>query len=233
MSMGSETPVTEDHAREMADPHCLSGEAASELLRGAPWRRFAVMGDSYAEGVGDPSLGYADVAWPQRVADALRSVQPQLEYLNTGQRGLRAAQVRQTQLDRVLAFEPDLVNVACGGNDLLCRTPDLDAAQAEMEAIYLALRGQGAHIFACTVVNVFDAFPELAGFRDLVAALNDRIRTVAERHGATLVEMWDHPVRASSTLLSSDGMHFAMHGHAVLAAEIIRGLAGSLARISG
>jgi len=226
---GPDVSNSQDRDRESADPYCLSGEAATDLLRSAPWRRFAVMGDSFAAGVGGPSTGYADVAWPDRVANALRSVQPELELLNTGQTGQRTRQVRQSQLDRVLAFEPDLVNVASGGNDLFAPEPDLDAVEAELEMVYSALREVGAHVFAFTVTNVFDAFPALAAFKARVAALNERTRAVAARHGATLVEMWDHPVRLSPTLMSSDGVHFSMQGHAVLAAEIVRGLARSLA----
>ncbi|GAA2117197.1 hypothetical protein GCM10009759_63380 [Kitasatospora saccharophila] len=219
--------MTNDRSIEEADPYCLSDEAAGRLLSGTGWRRFAVMGDSFAAGVGGPCAGYADVSWPERVATALRGGAPDLAYLNTGVVGLRTREVRETQLERVLEFRPDLVNVAAGGNDLFSPSPDLDAAEENLEAVYAALTGQGAHVFAFTVCDVFEAFPEFAELRLLVSRLNDRIRAVAARHGATLVEMWDHPVRTSPTLMSADGMHFSMEGHAVLAGEIIRALAES------
>ncbi|MFI8183669.1 SGNH/GDSL hydrolase family protein [Actinacidiphila glaucinigra] len=216
-------------AKEGADRHCLPADEAAELLRPAPWQRFAVMGDSFAEGVGGPCPGYADVPWPERVAGALRATRPGLEYLNTGETGLRTAQVRRTQLERVLAFRPDLVNVASGGNDLFVPEPDLDAVEADLDAVYRALREQKAHIFAFTVADIFDAFPELVEFRARITALNERIRAVAGRYDATVVEMERHPVRNEPTLMSGDGIHFSMHGHAVLASEIIRNLAQDIA----
>jgi lysophospholipase L1-like esterase len=217
--------MTQDRAQESTDPHCLSDDEAANLLRGAPWRRFAVMGDSFAEGVGGPCPGYADVQWAERVAEALRSSQPDLAYLNTGKMGLRTADVLKTQLDEVQAFRPDLVNVAAGGNDLFVPEPDLDGVEADLDTIYSALRAEGAHFFTFTVANVFDKYPELSEFKSRIDALNGRIRAVAARHGATLVEMWDHPVRLSPTLMSSDGVHFSMQGHAVLASEVVKALA--------
>ncbi|MFC7511752.1 hypothetical protein ACFQV4_19975 [Streptomyces thermocarboxydus] len=84
--------------------------------------------------------------------------------------------------------------------------------------------GAGADIFAFTVTNVFESVPELAVFSDRTAALNDRIRAVARRHDAVLIEMWHHPVRLRPNLMSADGIHFAMEGHAALAAEIVKAL---------
>jgi hypothetical protein len=39
---------------EAADPHCPGAGEGARLLQNAPWRRFAVIGDSLPEGLGDP-----------------------------------------------------------------------------------------------------------------------------------------------------------------------------------
>jgi lysophospholipase L1-like esterase len=225
--------MTEDLRLETADSLCVSPDEAARLLRDAPWRRLAVMGDSFAKGLGGPSPGYATKPWPERVATALGAGHPDFAYLNTGVEGLRTAEVRAGQLERVLAFKPDLVNVAAGGNDLFDPEPDLDAVEAELDAIYAALREQGADVFAFTVTNVFDVIPGLAPFLEPMAALNERIRAVATRHGAVLVEMWEHPVRLSPNLMSADGIHFAMKGHAALATQIVRTLADRVVDVAG
>ncbi|WP_340379376.1 SGNH/GDSL hydrolase family protein [Streptomyces sp. SS7] len=216
--------TTHDLRSEADDPLALSHDESVRLLRGAPWQRLAVMGDSFAAGLGDPSPGYASVPWPERVAAALGAGKPDFGYLNTGVKGKRAAAVRAEQLERILAFAPDLVNVAAGGNDLFDAEPDLDGVEADLDAMYGALRAQGADVFAFTVTNVFESVPELAVFSDRTAALNDRIRAVARRHDAVLIEMWHHPVRLRPSLMSGDGIHFAMEGHAALAAEIVKAL---------
>ncbi|WNI17997.1 SGNH/GDSL hydrolase family protein [Actinacidiphila sp. ITFR-21] len=223
--------MTEDLSREAADPLCLPHEEAVRLLRDAPWRRFAAMGDSFAAGLGGPSRGYANTPWPQRIASVLGAGRPEFQYLNTGVMGKRAGEARAEQLEQVMAFKPDLVNVAAGGNDLFDPQPDLDAVEADLDAVYAAVRSQGADVFAFTVANVFDTVPGLAEFGERVAALNERIRAVAERHDAMLVEMWDHPVRKRPELMSGDGIHFAMEGHAALAAEIVKTLSERLSKL--
>ena len=66
---------------EAADPYCLRPGEAATLLAGHPWRRFAVLGDSIAEGVGDPVPGYEHLGWADRVAAALRQHRPDLAVL--------------------------------------------------------------------------------------------------------------------------------------------------------
>src|SRR6476619_6127152 len=99
---------------EAADPYCLRDGEARALLSGHPWRRFVVVGDSIAEGVGDPLPGYTDLGWADRVAAELAAVQPELACLNLGRRNLRTAQVLAEQVGPAVAFGPDLALVACG-----------------------------------------------------------------------------------------------------------------------
>jgi lysophospholipase L1-like esterase len=104
---------------EAADPFCLRTGEAARLVAGHPWRRFAVLGDSIAAGLGDPSEGYPEQPWCDRIAAELARSRPGLAYLNLGASNSTAAKVRERQLDVALAFSPDLALVACGGYDLL------------------------------------------------------------------------------------------------------------------
>jgi lysophospholipase L1-like esterase len=212
---------------EVLGEHCLSAHDAGEYLRGAPWRRFAVMGDSMAAGIGGPSTGYADVPWPERVVRALRHSRPDVAYLNTGAVNLRTADILRTQLQPVLEFEPDLVTIVAGSNDAFSRSSDLDVVQTSLDETCGTFTERGAHLLLFTVTNVFDKSEKLAPFGERIADLNDRIRTLAAKHEATLIEMWDHPIRHAPELMSADGIHFSMMGQAVLASEIVRGLATS------
>lgn len=214
---------------EVIGPYCLSAGEAGECLRGAPWRRFAVMGDSMAAGLGGPSAGYADVPWPERVVEALRYSGRDVAYLNTGQANLRTADILRTQLQPVLDFRPDLVTIVAGSNDAFSRSSDLDEVQDSLDATCGVFAERGAHLLLFTVTNVFDKSERLAPHGTRIADLNDRIRALAGKHAATLIEMWDHPVRHAPDLISADGIHFSMMGHAVLASEIVRGLATTAA----
>src|SRR6185369_7957676 len=92
------------HDVETVDPWCLRDREAATLLAGHPWRRFAVLGDSVAEGLTEPVAGYHPLPFADRVRVELARSRPDLAYLNLGRRNLRAAEVRATQLAPALAF---------------------------------------------------------------------------------------------------------------------------------
>lgn len=220
--------------RESADPDVLSPARATRLLGGAPWRRLAVVGDSIAEGVREQAPGYGPDGWADRLAAALRRHRPDLEYLNLGRRGLRAAEVRTEQLDRALRFRPDLAVVVCGGNDLLSERFDGDAVQAEIDAIVAALAATRADVVTFTMFDItraLDMPPEFgAQLKERLDDLHERWREVSRRHGTLLVDFARHPASADPGIYSKDFQHANTRGHAIVASEAIRRLGELLAR---
>lgn len=220
---------------EATDPHCLAEGESGALLRGAPWRRFAVLGDSLAEGLGDPLPGYRTASWADRTAEALHAAAPGLEYLNLGVRGLTTAQVRAGQTERAAAFAPDLVAVVCGGNDLLLPGFSPDAVAAEMDLLFGSLAVPGTTVFTFSLLNVTAAVPELRGgpLEDGLAVLGDIVRRAAKRHGALVVEMYGHPAAGDRDLYSADLVHASARGHAVIAAAVLRELGAAVPEARG
>jgi lysophospholipase L1-like esterase len=227
--------VTErSYPREAADPYCLGEGEAARLLAGHRWRRFVVLGDSIAAGVGESLPGYADQPWCDRIAAALRERQPGLEYLNLGIENTRAAQVRAAQLPAALGFAPDLALVSCGGWDLLQPGYDPAAVTEQIRAIVSALAPPGVTV---VTVGLFDGscspvVPKAFGKR-LQARLQEFARStreVADDLGAVHIDLTWHPAAKDADLYSSDGRHGSMRGHAIAAAEVIRALGAELAR---
>lgn len=225
------------YPNELADPDVLGGHEEHALLHGAPWRRFAVLGDSVASGVGERVDGYLALTWAERVARGLRRHHPGLAYRNLGVRDLRAQAVRETQLAPALAFAPDLAAVIAGGNDLLSRRFDPDAVAREVEAIVAPLRDAGAEVFMFTLLDITLAIdvPEPYGTRlsERLAALNDATAVVAARQQALVVSGAGHPRAADPSLYSSDLMHLNLRGQAVIGSETIRTLSRVLAEPLG
>jgi lysophospholipase L1-like esterase len=215
-------------AAEVSDPFCLSPVTAAALLADAPWRRFAVIGDSLSAGTGDPSPGYADLGWSDRVADILRRVRPDLAYLNLAEIGATTARTRATQVDRMVEFGPDLVHVPCGANDLFRPAPDFAAVEHGLRRVFELAASTGAQLTTFTLGKAF-VVPGFPDWATRVRKVNAITRALAAEHDAVLVDMWDHPVNSRPDLLSSDLIHFATSGQAVLAAELVKGLAGLLA----
>jgi lysophospholipase L1-like esterase len=157
-----------------------------------------------------------------RVAAALRRAHPDLVYLNTGRTAATIDTVRTTQLRTVLDFQPDLVHITCGGNDLFLPDTGLDAVETNLDDLFGAVRACGARLSTLTLA---DAYPDrLREYRPRFAAFAGIVRRVAARHDAVLTELWDHPARLRPNWLSADRIHLTMAGHAVVAAEVIRAL---------
>jgi len=219
--------TADPYAAETADPYTIDAAEAASLLAGVKWRRFAAVGDSLAQGVGDPSPGYRDVCWADRVAQALRAVQPQLSYLNTGQRGAVTSEVIEGQLQAALDFGPDLCVVVSGGNDLLA--PDFSAKvlHDQLEALFRPLRQAGADVFTYALQDITTAYPELTavGLHTGLKKLNEVVRRTAAEYGVSVIEMWGHPAQSAKDVYSADLMHASRRGHAIIAAATVQHLA--------
>jgi lysophospholipase L1-like esterase len=219
---------------EAVDPHCLRAGEAETLLRGHPWRRFAVVGDSIAEGVADTVPGYSPMPYADRVAAELTRVNPELKYLNLGKRGLRAHEVREGQLAAALAFGPDLALVACGANDALRPGYEAraDAVDAEFAAIIKALRECGALVITVSIF-VRPHYPSLPAWlrpsgTERMAMLGARTTAVAAAAGTVHVDLARHPIAAAMDSTSADGLHGNARAQTVAATETIRALGGML-----
>jgi lysophospholipase L1-like esterase len=215
------------------EPEVLPFVSQVALLRGAPWRRVAVLGDSIAEGVREPREGYLDLSWIDRIAEPLRAVAPGLSLMNLGLRDLLAAEVRERQLPAALGFRPDLAIVAAGGNDALRRSFSPADVARELGRIVGPLRGAGADVLMIELMDIVASGlvpPEYASSLDeRMLALAEVTRTVAGRHGAMLVEMRDHPASADPDVYSSDRLHLNALGHAIVGTEAVRVLSDALA----
>ncbi|MFD0363513.1 SGNH/GDSL hydrolase family protein [Nocardia sp. GCM10030253] len=214
---------------EETDPYCLLPLDAAALLFDAPWRRFAVIGDSLSAGMGDPSPGYATMGWADRVADTLRRVHPDLAYLNTAQPGATTAQALQHQTAHIRAFAPDLLHVPSGANDIARRTPDFEDIEETLRDVYRLAADTGAQLLTFTLGKAY-VVPVFPDWDERVRTLNDITRRLAAEYHALVVDMWDHPINHRANLLSADGIHFSASGQAVMAAEVVKQLAHHLGK---
>jgi lysophospholipase L1-like esterase len=220
---------------ELADPDCLTDGEAAALLAGHPWRRFAVLGDSVANGPIFEVPGFCPLRWTDRVAAELRAEAPDLQYLNLGVSGLLTHEVRSSQLTEALAFAPDLALVLCGGNDAFRRTYTEERARqvaAELAEILQPLADQGAQLATICIFDVSysPAVPEAfrAGLRERLARLAEHARATAERFDCVHVDLARHRRAGDPTLYSPDGRHGNSRSDAIAAAELIRALGARL-----
>jgi lysophospholipase L1-like esterase len=206
----------------------LGPEELTDRLGRAPWRRYVAIGDSLTEGLGDPVEGYPDMPWAEAIADAFKQRHPDFAFLNLGTRYLAARQVRETQLQPALDFEPDLATVLAGGNDL--GDPfDPEGIERELGAMVAALTDAGATVCTLSMPDVVRSGrypkqmaevlgPRLAAHREISARL-------AERYDTVFFDVFNHPISADASIISDDLLHPNMRGQAILTDLVIHGLA--------
>ncbi|MGW7433334.1 SGNH/GDSL hydrolase family protein [Streptomyces sp. NPDC054861] len=190
-----------------------------------PFSRYVALGDSQTEGVGDGDDLTGLRGWADRLAEHLARHNPALLYANLAVRGRLAGQVRAEQLDAALALRPDLATVVAGVNDLLRPRFDADEVAGHLESAFAALTAQGARVATLTFPDVARITPLARPVRHRVAALNQRIREAAHRHGVVVAETSHHAVVTDPRLWSTDRLHASPLGHQRIAAAIAHALA--------
>ncbi|MEU9857887.1 GDSL-type esterase/lipase family protein [Streptomyces sp. NPDC047974] len=219
-------------AEERFDPRRIAPDVATELLARAPWRRFVVLGDDCALGPGGPHEGPGGAPWSDRVAAALRSVRPELAYLNLARPRSTATEVRARQLAGALTFRADLAAVAAGGNDVLSDHFDADATETELARIIGPLRDGGVDVVVLAPFGGRGGAARPPGDGDVLSRrlrlLTERTRALALRHGAIHVGLGTRPAGADPDVHGGDGRPADARGHALAAAAVIRRLGAHL-----
>ncbi|WP_192583561.1 SGNH/GDSL hydrolase family protein [Streptomyces albicerus] len=214
------TPLHEQH-----DSHPGIGSEDSTSLACAPWRRFIVLGDSGAKGLGSPR-GSGCGPWADHVAEALRSIRPDLAYLNLGRRDHSAAQVRAKQLAKALAFRGDLAAVVAGGHEAAHEPFDVDATEAELGRIVGPLRDSGADVITLGPYGPGLLAPvaeeHRSGLQQRLRLLSERTRELALRHGALHVDVTARTLAAEPGTRDRDSRRVDTGGRTVAAAVIHR-----------
>jgi lysophospholipase L1-like esterase len=208
------------------DPHTHDLTESKSLLDEAPWKRFAVLGDSAAAGVREQLDGYPDRCWYDWVSASLAEVQPDFTSRNFGGKGALTREVRAKQLPRAVEFAPDLAVLLCGGNDML--RGSLKGVEADFDQMLTPLAANGCTIITMSLFDITksDRVPasHKAAVTQQLAPLNALIESIAARHGTVHLDFGVHPASVDENIYASDNMHLTARGHAVVAATVVRAL---------
>ena len=220
---------------EAQDPYVLSPAEESELLAGHPWSRFAVLGDSIAMGMGDPTEGYVTATWGGRVAAALARERGAVTYANLAQHRATAADIRDSQLGPALDLEPDLVAMIGGGNDLFAEEFDIAPVKAAIDDMVVALTESGATVVTYEGLDFPRAYPDPAfeEFNRRLLDLYAATREIARERGTIHVDMYREPWAAERYCFSADLQHPTMRAQALAASATIRALGEHLRKNRG
>ena len=204
-----ESPDTADH----------SGASPRRL-----WHRFVAIGDSFTEGMCDPSEHDPDVfvGWADRLALNLaeqnEAAGESFAYANLAVRGRLLDDVVGQQLETALSMQPDLVTLVGGGNDIMRPKVDLDEIAARIEGAVVRLRSTGADVMLATMIN-----PTSMG---MLGRLTPRISWhcanlwgIAQRHGAYVLDQWSMVALRDTRMWAVDRLHLSTEGHIRVATQ--------------
>jgi lysophospholipase L1-like esterase len=186
------------------------------------FHRYVALGDSFTEGVGDADASRPNGVrgWADRVAEVLATHTDDFGYANLAVRGRTLRPILDQQIEPAIALRPDLVTIYAGGNDLIRPRCDVDALGERYDDAVGKLAATGA------TVGVFTAFDPGGGgpfarLRGRFAIYNERVREIAERHGAVVLDSWRMRPEDPELMWSEDRLHLGPLGHRAVAIEVL------------
>ncbi len=183
--------------------------------------RYVAIGDSTTEGLDEPDGHGGYRGWADRLADHIAEGQDEpLEYANLAIRGHKVGAIRTTQFDAALAFEPDLMTIVGGMNDVIGLRPDFDQLAESFEAMFGQARQAGITVLTFTMPDPGALNPLGRVFRHRMMRLNDIVSTTAQRHGVEVMDFTEYPIAVDPRLWSDDRLHGNSLGHQRVAAAL-------------
>jgi lysophospholipase L1-like esterase len=194
----------------------------------AVFTRYVALGDSFTEGVGDPHPSSPNGlrGWADHVAVALAQRNPDLRYANLAVRGRRMDEILDEQVQTAVMFEPDLVTIYAGMNNLLLLRNDIDAMMARYAEGLKKLQQTGATVLAFTAADL-GTVPLFRRLRGRAAVYNELLRGIADDLDLALVDFWRFAEFRDSRLWDGDRIHLSPLGHERFAAKVLDALAVS------
>ncbi|MBT2396127.1 SGNH/GDSL hydrolase family protein [Streptomyces sp. ISL-100] len=182
--------------------------------------RFAALGDSLTEGVGDPIAG-GWRGWAALLADGLTAGDQPAEFQNYAASGALARDVAEHQAPRALAFAPDIASVVVGVNDTLRRTFDIHDLTVQLDAVCAALTAGGAVLLTACLPDPGTMLGLPAPLARPLArrqrAVNAVVHALSARYGAVHLHVAEATWVADRALWSADRLHPGERGHRLIA----------------
>ncbi|PFG35289.1 lysophospholipase L1-like esterase [Sanguibacter antarcticus] len=194
-------------------------EQATTLPPPAPWSRYIAIGDSFTEGLWDLQpedetncRGWADMLAMNLSHRRIAAGLDPLLYANLAIRGRLLRPIIAEQLPAALEMKPDLVSLIGGGNDILRPNVDVDVLSRSLEAAVVRIRESGADVLLSTGVDASDS-PLMGLTRGRVGIFNANVWSIAQRHGAFVMDQWGMRALRDWRMWAPDRIHLTTDGH--------------------
>ncbi len=185
--------------------------------------RFAVIGDSFSEGVGDELPDGRVRGWSDLVAQGwANALGEEVAYANFAVRGKLAWQIVEEQLEPALALGPTHIAFNGGGNDLLRPRVDLGHIADAFARVLHRCEDQGVRMILLSGANPSAQLPlgKVTQRRgdELADAVERRIR---DRSDVVRALNWPDRELSHPVYWAHDRLHLNVHGHHRVAARVL------------
>lgn len=172
---------------------------------------FVALGDSFTEGMSDALPDGTYRGWADLLAARLATRTDGFRYANLAVRGKLIHQIAQDQVGAAAALRPDLVTLVGGLNDVLRPRCDVDRVCAVLADSVERLAPHCGRLVLMRSPG--RRGPGLERCRPRMERLFTFIDDLAERHGATVVDLYRAPSLTDPRLWAEDRLHLTHEGH--------------------
>lgn len=188
------------------------------------FRRYVALGDSFTEGLSDERPDGTYRGWADMVALRLAQDDPEFEYVNLAVRGKKLRQVATEQVPVAVEWEPDLITIGAGANDIIRLSTDITTLNRLAHATLGRLSDSGATVVVFAGFDPRLRIPMTKRSGARAERFNESVRRSAEHFGATLVDLWDMPRIYEDMMWAPDKIHLTPAGHALIADAVLASL---------
>lgn len=190
--------------------------------------RFAVIGDSFTEGVGDEVDGGRVRGWADMVAAGLAAAHTDpVEYVNVAIRGRLIAPIVEEQLETVLTLDPlpTLVSFNGGGNDMMRPGFGVDQVMKYVTRVAERCADQGVDLMILSGADPTERLPRGSLIRKRGDEYLAAVQEFTEHWpNVTFVDNWSDPELRRAPYWSPDRLHLSTLGHSRVAARVLSAL---------
>ncbi|MFI6124949.1 SGNH/GDSL hydrolase family protein [Streptomyces sp. NPDC051064] len=183
--------------------------------------RFAALGDSLTECIGDPFQG-GWRGWAALLAEGLGGTERDVEFRNLAVAGALSADVHERQAEAAADFRPDIASVVVGVNDTLRRSFDIRRLTGRLDEVCALLAGGGAVLLTACLPDPGTALGLPGPLRRPLArrqqAVNAVVHDLSARYDAVHLHASDRAWTDDRSLWSVERLHPGERGHRRLAA---------------
>jgi lysophospholipase L1-like esterase len=191
--------------------------------------RYAAIGDSFTEGLGDTLPDGTERGWADLVAAGLATTGP-VDYANLAIRGRLLQPIVSDQLEAALALSPapTLISFNGGGNDMLRRGASVDHLVDLTKQVIRRCTEAGVHLLLLSGADPSDHLPFGSTFRRRGEALTAAVEALLPIEGVTFVDCFRDAELRRHAYWSADRLHLNAAGHRRVATLVLAGLGHSV-----